>query len=59
MTKTKAYRGDEVWWVDACEIEDPYINRTDREPDTDEASGFRLARTQQVLENTEGTEWRR
>ena len=54
----KTYRGDVVWWVDASLLEDPCINRTDREPDTDEASGFRLARTQQVLENTEGKEWR-
>ena len=51
----KTYRGNVVWWVEAYEIEDPYINRTDREPDTDEASGFRLARTQQVLENAEAT----
>ena len=58
---TKTYRGDIAWWFDATLLEDHYTNVTARGANSElrEATGFRLARTQQVLENTEGTEWER
>ena len=53
----KTYRGNVVWWVEAYEIEDPYINRRGLSGRR-AASGFRLARTQQTTENTEGNDGR-
>ena len=58
-------RGGIAWWFDISSIDDPYINVTSPsqwsyDPDSDRmATGLRLARMQQVLENTEGTEWER
>jgi len=58
---TKATRGDIAWWFDATLVEDQCTNVTSRGADSElgPATGFRLARTQQVLENTEGTECER
>ena len=60
----KKYRGDTTWWFNATLFEDHYhyTNTTGLRPvfiPRMRDSGFRLARTQQVLENAEGREWER